>query len=43
MQQVIKEICDIVEGEVSAEVAATEFDGMMREGVKLAAIAPNVA
>jgi len=40
---VIKEICDIVEGEVSAEVAATEFDGMMREGVKLAAIAPNVA
>jgi transaldolase len=43
MQQVIKEICDIVEGEVSAEVAATEFDGMMQEGVKLAAIAPNVA
>jgi transaldolase len=43
MQQVIKEICDIVEGEVSAEVAATEFDGMMNEGKKLAAIAPNVA
>jgi transaldolase len=43
MQQVIKEICDIVEGEVSAEVAAIDFDGMMREGEKLAAIAPNVA
>lgn len=40
---VIKEICDIVEGEVSAEVAATEFDAMMNEGTKLAAIAPNVA
>ena len=43
MLQVIKEICDIVEGEVSAEVAAIDFDGMMQEGVKLAAIAPNVA
>jgi transaldolase len=40
---VIKEICDIVEGEVSAEVAATDFDGMMREGQKLAEIAENVA
>ncbi len=43
MQQVIKEICEIVEGEVSAEVAAIDFDGMMNEGKKLAAIAPNVA
>src|SRR5262245_50673458 len=43
IQTVIKEICDIVEGEVSAEVAAIDFDGMMREGEKLAAIAPNVA
>ena len=43
MREVIKEICDIVEGEVSAEVAAVDFDGMMREGEKLAAIAPNVA
>ena len=33
----------IVEGEVSAEVAAIDFDGMMQEGEKLAAIAPNVA
>ena len=30
--EVTKEICDIVEGPVSAEVAATEFDGMMKEG-----------
>jgi transaldolase len=40
---VIKEICDVVDGEVSAEVAAIDFDGMMEEGKKLAAIAPNVA
>ncbi len=43
MLEVIKEICGIVEGEVSAEVAATDFDGMMTEGKKLAAIADNVA
>jgi transaldolase len=40
---VIKEICDLVEGEVSAEVAAVDFAGMMQEGQKLAAIAKNVA
>lgn len=43
MREVIKEICDVVEGEVSAEVAATDFDGMMAEGKTLAAIAENVA
>ena len=43
MLQVIEEICGIVEGEVSAEVAATDFDGMMKEGTKLAAIADNIA
>jgi transaldolase len=43
MLEVIKEICGIVEGEVSAEVAATDFDGMMKEGTKLAAIAENIA
>jgi transaldolase len=40
---VIKEICATVEGPVSAEVTATDYDGMMREGEKLAAIAKNVA
>ena len=39
----IKEICDICDGPVSAEVASTEFDTMMKEGEKLAAIADNVA
>ncbi|HZP19195.1 MAG TPA: fructose-6-phosphate aldolase [Bauldia sp.] len=43
IKDVIKEICDAVAGPVSAEVAATDYDGMMREGQKLAAIAGNVA
>jgi transaldolase len=40
--EVIAEICDIVPGPVSAEVAATEFSAMMREAAVLKAIAPNV-
>lgn len=39
---VIAEICELVEGPVSAEVAATDVAGMLAEGAKLAAIAPNV-
>ncbi|MEA5256812.1 fructose-6-phosphate aldolase [Arcicella aquatica] len=31
-----KAICDIVEGDVSAEVIATDFEGMVREGEELA-------
>lgn len=42
MLDVIAEICDLVEGPVSAEVAATEVAGMLAEGQKLAAIASNV-
>jgi transaldolase len=41
--EVIAEICDIVPGPVSAEVAAIDLDGMLAEGRKLAGIAPNVA
>ena len=40
---VIAEICGIVEGPVSAEVAATDHETMLAEGRKLAKIAPNVA
>ena len=40
---VIAEICDLVDGPVSAEVAAIDVDGMLKEGRKLAAIAKNVA
>jgi transaldolase len=40
--EVIAEICSIVPGAVSAEVAATDYDGMIAEGTKLAKIATNV-
>ena len=42
MKDVIKEICDIVEGPVSAEVTAIETAEMIREGKILADIADNV-
>ena len=42
MLEVIAEICDLVEGPVSAEVAATDAAGMLAEGAKLAAIATNI-
>ena len=41
-KEVIAEICALVEGPVSAEVASTEFDGMVAEGEHLAKIADNV-
>ncbi|UFN46972.1 fructose-6-phosphate aldolase [Roseomonas sp. OT10] len=43
MAEVIAEICEITPGPVSAEVTATDYDGMMREGEFLRRIAPNVA
>ncbi|MFP4063933.1 MAG: fructose-6-phosphate aldolase [Bacteroidales bacterium] len=36
------DICNIVEGDVSAEVISTDLDGMIREGVKLAALHPQI-
>lgn len=39
----IEEICGVVEGPVSAEVAATDYETMLKEGKKLAKIADNVA
>lgn len=42
MAEVIAEICGLVEGPVSAEVAAIEAGAMIKEGEKLAGIAPNV-
>ena len=41
-KKTIAEICEIVPGPVSAEVAATDYEGMMREGRILAKIAKNV-
>ena len=40
--EVIAEICDLVDGPVSAEVAATDFPTMLAEGRRLATIAKNV-
>lgn len=39
----LKEICDVVDGPVSGEVAATDFEGMKREGDKILDIAENIA
>src|SRR5688572_6676421 len=41
-KEVIAEICETVSGPVSAEVAATDLDGMLEEGRALARIASNV-
>jgi len=35
-------ICDAVDGDVSAEVIATDFEGMVREGEALAALNPQI-
>ena len=35
------EICNIVQGDVSAEVIATDYEGMVREGKELAALNPT--
>lgn len=42
MLEVIAEICSVIEGPVSAEAVSSDLNGMLAEGRKLAAIAPNV-
>ena len=42
IMEVTREICGIVDGPVSAEVTATDFDGMMKEAKVLAEIANNI-
>ena len=41
-RELLAEICKVVPGPVSAEVFATDHDGMLKEGEKLAAIADNI-
>ena len=41
--EVVKEICGIVAGPVSAEVVALDHDGMMREAETLRKVADNIA
>lgn len=40
--EVITEICNLVDGDVSAEVIATDYDNILKEADKLAVIADNV-
>ena len=42
-KSLVAEICEVVKGPVSAEVAATDFETMLAEGRALARIAENVA
>lgn len=42
LASVIQEICDIVDGPISAEVVSVDAPGMVEEGEILAAIHPNV-
>ena len=41
-QALLAEICEVVQGPVSAEVVSEDKDGMMREARTLAKIAPNI-
>ena len=43
MKEVITKICNIVKGPVSAEVTATNYQDMLKEGKYLASIAKNIA
>ncbi len=40
--EVLQEICEIVDGPISAEATATDYDGMVAEGRKLREIHPNI-
>lgn len=42
MAKVIGEICEIIDGPISAEVLSTDAEGIVREGKELAAIHPNI-
>jgi len=41
-RELLAEICELVPGPVSAEVIATDHEGIVREGKELAAIAKNI-
>lgn len=42
VKQHYKTICEIVDGDVSAEVIATDYEGIIREGEELAALHPQI-
>src|SRR5512138_810015 len=42
IEEQIRKICEIVDGDISAEVVSTSADAMVKEGRQLAAIHKNV-
>lgn len=42
LEKVIREIVEVVDGPISAEVTAVDYEGILREGRQLAAIHPNI-
>ncbi|NCQ61960.1 MAG: fructose-6-phosphate aldolase, partial [Myxococcales bacterium] len=42
LEQCIRDICEVVDGPISAEVLATDADGILKEGRKLAAMHKNI-
>src|SRR5215203_2548787 len=41
-KQILKKICDLVQGPVSGEVTATDYEGMVREGRDIQAISEHM-
>jgi len=41
-REVVREICEIVDGPISAEVISTDAEGMVEEAIELAEIHPNI-
>lgn len=41
-REILKEICKMVKGPVSAEVVATDYEGMIKEGTELVKLADNI-
>jgi transaldolase len=41
-REILKKICQLVKGPTSAEVVATDYDGMLRQGRDLASIDPHI-
>lgn len=41
-RDILKEICEVVDGPISAEVVALTYDDMLREGKELAKLADNI-
>jgi transaldolase len=41
-EDILRQICEVVDGPISAEVAATDYEGILREGRELAKIHKNI-